>query len=140
MRNRDFHYKGMVAEMHSLGSKKMEAIRKLKVLLPKTHKTTPAGLVSRYSFVSLVFRSGLYRELLDGELYDLYHLSERDLDTCFEMYDGSDVVAEVIRQASVDSLLKTMLAECLSKETLETWTTTVNEVRERNISPQSTLF
>ena len=129
-----------VAENRTLRTNKLDAIRSLKRLRDKAHKTTPAGLVARISFVSLVFRSRLYRELLDGDLFDQYHLSDRDFDTCFEMYDGSGVVAGVMSQAIDDGLLKAMLGQYLSKTTLDAWSTTFVTIRQKNTNTQASLF
>lgn len=86
----------------------MEAIAKLKKLKSKLAQKGPKH---RIDFAQTVFKAGLYRDLIEYNLYDTYGLGERDFDTCFEMNDGAVVVHGVMKAAQSDADLERNIKE-----------------------------
>lgn len=80
-----------------------QAINKLKRLKPKLDSKIPA---SRIEFATTVFKFDLYDEIRSYDLYDDFGLSDRDLDTCFEMNDGDIVVHGIMKTAIANPIME----------------------------------
>ena len=59
----------------------------------------------RVEFANIVYRFNLYKDIESFALYDMYGVSPRDLDACFEMGDGSLVVHGFVSSALKDNVL-----------------------------------
>ena len=73
--------------------------RNLHQLASKVHQ-----FKSRVEFLVLAFKYGVVREITSYELWDRGYegLGERQFDTCFEMGDSEEVIAELIRAARTE--------------------------------------
>ncbi|KZX78253.1 hypothetical protein A3715_10320 [Oleiphilus sp. HI0009] len=105
--------------MQEYDSVKRGAIVHLKKLKPKLHKEKSA----RIEFASTVYEFGLYDAVICHDLMDRYNISQRDLDCCFEMNDGGDVVIAVMERA-VDN--KAMELNIRASGSWDQWITTYN--------------
>lgn len=85
------------------------------------NNTTTLGTKKRIQFLILLHKYRLFVPIKNNELFDQYSLSERTIDTCFEMYDGDDVLYGLLEYAKNDSELIANLQQHYSKETIQTW-------------------
>ncbi|HHK2839816.1 TPA: hypothetical protein ACQRN8_003051 [Pseudomonas aeruginosa] len=76
-------------------------INELFGLRDKVGLTTASGFKARVRFVQLAYRHNLVHEITSYQLWDrgFEGLGERTFDTCFEMGDSPEVIAELIRDA-----------------------------------------
>ena len=86
----------MTSTSHPRSIDTLESIRRLKKLKPRLGGANPQA---RIEFASLVFQNDLYRDIVSYEMYDEFNLGGRDLDCCFEMWDGEIVVHGVMVNA-----------------------------------------
>jgi hypothetical protein len=98
--------------MHSDSS----IISTLKKLKGKLGNVSPNG---RIQFLTTIVRHGLYLDVSRHLLHD-DGISERDLDTCFEMNDSNAVIHGVVTIALKDPELKAQISE-LGELTWERW-------------------
>ena len=82
------------------------AIRELKALKSKLGEESPEA---RIKFAATVFKFDLYDDIRSYELYDKYGISDRDFDTCFEMYDGSRIVHSVMKEALKNKIMESCI-------------------------------
>ena len=66
-----------------------KAISQLKRLKTTIGEQGKAGLKARIKFFCVAIGSGLKESLVNYDLFDQHNIGERDLCTCFEMYDGN---------------------------------------------------
>lgn len=82
--------------------------RALLKLTPKLHI-----FKHRVEFVQLAFKHGLVPEITSYSLWDRYEgLGEREFDTCFEMGDSADVIAELIKTARAEGFIDSVRSWC----------------------------
>lgn len=76
----------------------------------------------RVEFLALAFRHHLVTDITRYELWDegWEGLGEREFDACFEMGDGSEVVAALIQKARAEDWLDCIEAQ-LNQETYTRW-------------------
>lgn len=69
---------------------------------------------SRVEFVVLAFKYGLVSEIISYDLWDRGYegLGERQFDSCFEMGDSEDVIAELIKTARKDGFIESVRDWC----------------------------
>lgn len=67
---------------------------------------------ARVEFVILAFKHNIVDEITNYELWDRGYegLGERQFDTCFEMGDSQDVIAELIKTARRDGFIDNIRA------------------------------
>ena len=77
------------------------AIKRLYALRHAVGQTGKRGFNARVEFVRLAYRYDLVADITSYRLWDQGYeeLGERTFDTCFEMGDSADVIAELIREA-----------------------------------------
>lgn len=77
---------------------------------------------SRVDFLVLAFRYRLVDEITSYDLWDRGYegLGERQFDTCFEMGDSQEVIAELIRTARQEGFIDNIKSWC-GDEQFATW-------------------
>jgi len=98
-----------------------KGIKKLKNLKTKISLEGIKGLKFRIEFASTAFANDLKEDLTNHELFDKHNIGERDFDTCFEMYDGDQVVHGIIKAAEQDPILKSKLKTSLGPQYYKEW-------------------
>ena len=118
-----------------------QAIQKLKKLKSQICLTSKKGGKARVEFVKIVFLHNLKDPIVRYELFDEYGLGERDFDTCFEMYDGDQVVHGLIKASLSDATLASKLKQDLNEESYNYWMRRYKEVErgKSNKEPQMSL-
>ena len=91
--------------------------RTLHLLTTKLH-----FFISRVEFVVLAFKYGVVSEITNYELWDRGYegLGERQFDTCFEMGDSEEVIAELIRTARKEGFIDSIKNWC-GNESFARW-------------------
>ncbi|MGM8936868.1 hypothetical protein ACS8E9_18645 [Pseudomonas neustonica] len=91
--------------------------RNLHQLASKVHQ-----FKSRVEFLVLAFKYGVVREITSYELWDRGYegLGERQFDTCFEMGDSEEVIAELIRAARTEGFIDNIKNWC-GNERFKRW-------------------
>ncbi|NWD58866.1 hypothetical protein HX878_29605 [Pseudomonas veronii] len=69
---------------------------------------------ARVEFLRLAFKYSLVCEITNYELWDVGYegLGERQFDTCFEMGDSEDVIAELIKTARSEGFIDSVRIWC----------------------------
>lgn len=76
---------------------------------------------ARVEFLRLAFKHGLVSQITRYELWDRYEgLGERQFDTCFEMGDSEDVIAELITVARKEGFIDSIRIWC-GGESFDRW-------------------
>ncbi|MFJ7794375.1 hypothetical protein [Pseudomonas sp. NPDC096950] len=77
---------------------------------------------SRVEFVVLAFKYRVVSEITTYELWDRGYegLGEREFDTCFEMGDSEDVIAELIKTARKEGFIDSVKEWC-GNESFDRW-------------------
>lgn len=77
------------------------AIKRVYALRHAVGQTGKRGFNARVEFVRLAYRHDLVADITSYHLWDQGYeeLGERTFDTCFEMGDSAEVIAELIREA-----------------------------------------
>lgn len=119
---------------------KNHAISKLKRLNKLIDKQGNKGLEARIEFFCVAIASGLKDALVSYELFDKYNLSERNLSTCFEMFDGNRVVHGVISKARNDSDLERMIKQEYGITFFKEWETTFHDIENREVIGEQLSF
>ena len=89
----------------------------------KVGLTTASGLKARVRFVQLAYRHMLVHEITRYTLWDRGYegLGERTFDTCFEMGDSDEVIAELIRDARIRGYADNIEMEIGNSECYARW-------------------
>lgn len=84
--------------------------------------TTLHVFKSRVEFVVLAFKYGVVSEITSYELWDRGYegLGERQFDSCFEMGDSEEVIAELIRTARKEGFIDNVRNWC-GNESFASW-------------------
>jgi len=84
--------------------------------------TTLHVFKSRVEFVVLAFKYRVVSEITTYELWDRGYegLGEREFDTCFEMGDSEDVIAELITTARKEGFIDSVKEWC-GDESFDRW-------------------
>lgn len=106
----------------------LKAIKKLQKLKGKIGSEDAEP---RIEFAKTLLSSGLYQELISHELMDKFNISARDLDTCFEMGDGSTVVHGIVQAALKDQFLKEQI-DSTGSQVWKLWHETYEFVEKAN--------
>lgn len=77
---------------------------------------------ARVEFLRLAFRYNVADEIINYEIWDLGFegVGERQFDTCFEMGDSQDVIAQLIRHARAEAFIENVQIWC-GQESFEKW-------------------
>lgn len=72
------------------------------------------GFKARVEFVVLAFKNGLVDDITSYTLWENGYegLGEREFDTCFEMGDYEDVIAELIKTARAEGFIDAIQKWC----------------------------
>lgn len=91
--------------------------RTLLKLAPRLHY-----FEARVQFLSLAFQHGLVGDITDYSLWDAGYegLGERQFDSCFEMGDSEEVIAELIKTARKDGFIDCIRDWC-GERSFERW-------------------
>lgn len=81
------------------------------------------GFKARVRFVQLAYRHNLVRDITSYQLWDRGYegLGERTFDTCFEMGDSAEVIAELIRDARQHGYTGNIESELGNPECFARW-------------------
>ena len=84
---------------------------------------TLQGFKARVRFVQLAYRHNLVRDITSYQLWDRGYegLCERTFDTCFEMGDSAEVIAELIRDSRLHCYTGNIESELGSTESFARW-------------------
>ncbi|MGO4801140.1 hypothetical protein ACEN2T_17820 [Pseudomonas sp. W22_MBD1_FP4] len=76
---------------------------------------------ARVEFLQIAFKHGVVNEIINYELWDRYEgLGERQFDTCFEMGDSQEVIAELIKTARAEGFIDSVRIWC-GAESFDRW-------------------
>lgn len=114
-----------------------DAISVLKKLKRPIGNTGRHGLKARITFIVNTYFHMLTDSLIHYELYDVHKIGERDLDTCFEMHDGDDVIHGVIQASLSNKALEDALKLQLGKH-FKHWKNVHETIEKQNT--QQSLF
>lgn len=121
-------------------SNQNHAIKQLKSLKKSIGKQGKSGLKARITFFCVAVGAGLKEALVSYDLFDQHNLGERDLCTCFEMQDGSEVVHGIISKTQNDPTLERMIKKEYGQEFFKGWVATFNDIENRDVSGEQLSF
>jgi hypothetical protein len=119
---------------------KSHAISKLKRLNKLIGKQGEKGLEARIEFFCVAIGSGLKDALVSYDLFEQHNIGERNLSTCFEMYDGNRVVHGIISNARSDSNLEQMIKKEYGNSFFKEWETTFHDIENREVIGEQLSF
>lgn len=102
------------------------ALKRLQDLKPKLDAKSPKA---RIEFVTIVFKLGLYQDIITHSLMDNYQISGRDFDLAFEMHDGNVVVHGLMKEALNNPTIKRNI-EYTGQGVWDAWLKTYQEVEQ----------
>jgi len=107
-----------------------------KQLQKTAHKIYSGTHQDRATWMVLFYRSGAWLDLrfYSDEIYDRFGVTERVRDSCGEMGDCPEVIAEVMREVDRDPALGHAITECEGAGCLDRWRQLAKQV------PQLALF
>lgn len=99
------------------------AIKRLYALRHAVGQTGMRGFNARVEFVRLAYRHDLVADITSYRLWDQGYeeLGERTFDSCFEMGDSAEVIAELIRDARQLCYVENIRLELGSDESFGRW-------------------
>ncbi len=99
------------------------AIKRLYALRRAVSQTGKRGFEARVEFVRLAYRHDLVADITSYRLWDQGYeeLGERTFDTCFEMGDSAEVIAELIREARQLGYVENIRQELGCDESFARW-------------------
>lgn len=103
-----------------MGNFGLEILKGLKSKIGEA-ANTQSGKAARVEFVATVYLYGLVDSLRNYDYFETHNLGERDLDTCFEMGDGAEVIHGVIAKAKAEPALMSCLIDTIGSEQLKVW-------------------
>ncbi|MGR5558325.1 hypothetical protein ACQKQC_18805 [Vibrio fortis] len=115
--------KYLQAKQHefNMQGKRSSFINILKRRKMKIRSNDETGTNHRIDFMVILLKSGLYKELMRYELFDEHSIGERDVDTCFEMGDGREVIHGILEACKGDLWLRVSMKRELEEQQLENW-------------------
>ncbi len=77
----------------------------------------------RTDWLEIYYLSGAWEDFRNNgdDVYALYGMSERTVDTCGEMNDGEDVIADLLRRADFNPKLLAAITEAHGESCLSHW-------------------
>lgn len=98
-------------------------VNELFSLRHKVGLSSTQGFKARVRFVQLVYRHKLVGDITSYKLWDRGYegLGERTFDTCFEMGDSPEVIAELIRDARRHDYARNIEDELGNQECFARW-------------------
>jgi len=99
------------------------AIKRLHALRHAVGQTGSSGFKTRVEFVRLAYRHDLVADITSYRLWDQGYeeLGERTFDTCFEMGDSAEVIAELIREARQLGYIENIRQELGCEDSFSRW-------------------
>ncbi|ELP6118974.1 TPA: hypothetical protein I7730_16090 [Vibrio vulnificus] len=123
--------KYLQAKQHefNMNDKRNSFINILKRRKMKIRSDDESGTKHRIDFMIILLKSGLYKELMRYDLFDEHNIGERDVDKCFEMGDGREVVHGILEACKGDLWLRVSMNRELEEQQLKHW----NEISQRHL-------
>ncbi|MCY9874786.1 hypothetical protein [Vibrio barjaei] len=113
-------------------------LTKLKKLKSKIRRNDKPSTTHRVQFMVLLFENEIHNKVLRYELFDEHNIGERDVDTCFEMGDGREVLSGLVDKASNDFEFEMKVRTQIGSTLFENWKEIVSKQRETS-EPQLNL-
>lgn len=89
----------------------------------------------RADWMELYYRSGAWLDLSTSaeDVYQRFQITERTRDSCGEMGDGAEVVAEVLRRVDADPQLGRAIEDAEGETILNAWRLYATQARQQEL-------